>query len=97
MGLPHKDADMQIGVPKEVKDHEDRVGLVPSSVAELVHHGHQVIVEAGAGVGSGLPDAEYAAAGATLREGAEPISLPWAIQSTFDEYRRRLLDATPCA
>ena len=38
MGLPHKDADMQIGVPKEVKDHEDRVGLVPSSVAELVHH-----------------------------------------------------------
>ena len=45
---------MQIGVPKEVKDHEDRVGLVPSSVAELVHHGHQVIVEKGAGIGSGL-------------------------------------------
>jgi alanine dehydrogenase len=64
---------MQIGVPKEIKDHEDRVGLVPSSVAELVHHGHQVIVEAGAGVGSGLPDAEYAAAGATLRDGPEPI------------------------
>jgi alanine dehydrogenase len=41
---------MQIGVPKEVKDHEDRVGLVPSSVAELVHHGHQVIVEKGAGI-----------------------------------------------
>jgi alanine dehydrogenase len=50
---------MQIGVPKEVKDHEDRVGLVPSSVAELVHHGHQVIVEKGAGIGSGLSDAEY--------------------------------------
>ena len=42
---------MQIGVPKEIKDHEDRVGLVPSSVAELVHHGHQVVVEAGAGLG----------------------------------------------
>jgi len=67
---------MQIGVPKEMKDHEDRVGLVPSSVAELVHHGHQVIVEAGAGVGSGLPDAEYAAAGATLRDGPEPIFVP---------------------
>ena len=64
---------MQIGVPKEIKDREDRVGLVPSSVAELVQHGHQVIVEAGAGVGSGLPDAEYAAAGATLRAGPEPI------------------------
>ena len=64
---------MQIGVPKEIKDHEDRVGLVPSSVAELVHHGHQVIVEAGAGIGSGLSDAEYTAAGATLREGPEAI------------------------
>ena len=64
---------MQIGVPKEVKDHEDRVGLVPSSVAELVHHGHQVIVEKGAGIGSGLSDAEYTAAGATLHDGPEAI------------------------
>ena len=64
---------MRIGVPKEVKDHEDRVGLVPSSVAELVHHGHEVIVEAGAGVGSGLTDAEYAAAGATLHDSLESI------------------------
>ena len=63
----HKEIrNMRIGVPKEVKDHEDRVGLVPSSVAELVHHGHQVIVEKGAGLGSGLSDAEYTAAGATL-------------------------------
>jgi len=73
MSLPHKDADMQIGVPKEGKDHEDRVGLVPSSVAELVHHGHQVIVEKGAGIGSGLSDAEYTAAGATLHDGPEAI------------------------
>ena len=64
---------MQIGVPKEIKDHEDRVGLVPSSVAELVNHDHRVIVEAGAGIGSGLSDAEYTAAGATLGEGPEPI------------------------
>jgi alanine dehydrogenase len=64
---------MRIGVPKEVKDHEDRVGLVPSSVAELVHHGHEVIVEAGAGVGSGLTDAEYAAAGATLHDSLESV------------------------
>src|SRR5829696_4154342 len=68
-----RNANMQIGVPKEVKDHEDRVGLVPSSVAELVHHGHQVILEKGAGIGSGLLDAEYAAAGATFDDGPKAI------------------------
>ena len=38
---------MRIGVPKEIKNHEYRVGLVPSSVQELVHHGHEVLIEAG--------------------------------------------------
>ena len=57
---------MLIGVPKEVKDNEFRVGLIPSSVSELVHHGHRVMVEAGAGLGAGLPDADYEAAGAVL-------------------------------
>jgi alanine dehydrogenase len=64
---------MRIGVPKEIKDHEYRVGLTPSSVAELVHHGHQVLVETGAGIGSGLSDAEYQAAGAQLIDNAEAI------------------------
>ena len=44
---------MLVGVPKEIKDHEYRVGLVPSSVAELVRHGHTVLIEAGAGVADG--------------------------------------------
>ncbi len=57
---------MLIGVPKEIKNHEYRVGLVPSSVRELVHHGHQVVVETEAGVGIGLSDADYKAAGATI-------------------------------
>jgi alanine dehydrogenase len=57
---------MLVGTPKEIKDNEFRVGLTPSSVAELVHHGHQVLVEKSAGVGSGLPDSEYVQAGATL-------------------------------
>src|SRR5947209_4095093 len=57
---------MLIGVPKEIKNNEFRVGLTPGSVAELTHHGHGVIVETGAGLGSGLTDAEYAAAGAEL-------------------------------
>ena len=47
---------MRIGVPKEIKIHEYRVGLTPASVAELVSNGHRVLVEQGAGVGSGLPD-----------------------------------------
>ena len=50
---------MLIGVPKEVKTHEYRVGLVPGSVRELVHHGHQVVVESGAGAGIGFDDAAY--------------------------------------
>jgi alanine dehydrogenase len=64
---------MLIGVPKEIKVHEYRVGLTPSSVSELVHHGHQVLVERGAGLGSGLADAEYVAAGATIVETAAEI------------------------
>ncbi len=64
---------MRIGVPKEIKDNEFRVGLTPSSVSELVHHGHDVSVETGAGTGSGLLDSEYEAAGARLCTGPEDI------------------------
>jgi len=64
---------MLIGVPKEIKDNEYRVGLVPSSVQELVHHGHRVMVQAGAGVGAGLSDADYAAAGARIVEDAAAV------------------------
>jgi len=64
---------MLIGVPKEIKDNEFRVGLIPSSVQELVHHGHKVMVQAGAGLGAGLSDADYANAGAAIVEGADAI------------------------
>ena len=50
---------MLIGVPKEIKDNEFRVGLTPSSVAELVQNGHKVLVQTTAGIGSGLGDDEY--------------------------------------
>jgi alanine dehydrogenase len=66
-------AHMLIGVPSEIKDNEARVGLIPSSVLELVHHGHKVIIQAGAGLGSGLTDDDYRAAGATIIEGPERI------------------------
>jgi alanine dehydrogenase len=64
---------MRVGVPKEIKDHEDRVGLVPSSVAELVHHGHEVLVERSAGMGAGLGDDQYTAAGARIVDSAEEV------------------------
>src|SRR3546814_10529739 len=47
---------MLVGVPKEIKNHEYRVGLVPASVRELVHHGHKVMVETGVGEGIGCTD-----------------------------------------
>ena len=57
---------MKIGVPREIKVHEYRVGLVPGSVRELVHSGHEVLIETGAGLGIGCPDDEYRAAGAQI-------------------------------
>jgi len=68
-----RDRVMRIGVPKEIKNHEYRVGLVPSSVQELVHHGHQVMVQKDAGIGAGLTDADYVAAGATIIDSADQI------------------------
>ena len=64
---------MRVGVPTEIKDHEDRVGLVPSSVAELVHHGHDVLVQKGAGDAAGLTDEQYVAAGARIVGDADGI------------------------
>ena len=64
---------MHVGVPKEVKVAERRVGLTPASVRELVAHGHEVTVEAGAGIGIGAPDEVYVAAGATIAVDAEAV------------------------
>src|SRR5882762_853867 len=64
---------MLVGVPKEIKDNEFRVGMTPATVAELSHHGHSVLVEASAGLGSGLTDEEYRAAGAAIVDGAAEI------------------------
>jgi alanine dehydrogenase len=64
---------MKIGVPKEIKIHEYRVGLVPASVAELARAGHEVVVEHGAGAGIGGGDAEYEAAGARIAPDAATV------------------------
>jgi alanine dehydrogenase len=64
---------MLIGVPKEIKNHEYRVGLTPSSVRELIHHGHKALVETKAGVGIGFGDEDYKAAGATIAKSASDV------------------------
>jgi alanine dehydrogenase len=62
---------MRIGVPKEIKNNESRVGMTPASVKDYTAHGHSVSVEAGAGLGSGFTDEEYREAGAHIAEKAE--------------------------
>src|SRR5258708_38051375 len=57
---------MKIGVPSEIKIHEYRVALTPAGVRELTAHGHEVLVQKGAGDGSSLDDDAYVAAGATI-------------------------------
>jgi alanine dehydrogenase len=64
---------MLIGVPREVKTHEYRVGMVPGSVREAVHHGHRVVVESGAGAGIGFDDAAYERAGARVAKTADEV------------------------
>jgi alanine dehydrogenase len=64
---------MKVGVPKEIKIHEYRVGLVPAGVRELADAGHQVLVQSGAGSGIGFDDSHYQAAGATVVQRAEDV------------------------
>ena len=67
---------MLIGVPKEIKNHEYRVGLIPSSVRELIHHGHKVLVETKAGAGIGLSTTSVTSAASTATSEPPPIATP---------------------
>ena len=64
---------MLIGVPKEIKNHEYRIGMIPASVRELVHNGHDVIVEKDGGIGIGFSDQDYIDAGANIADEASVI------------------------
>lgn len=66
---------MRVGVPTEVKDHEGRVAMTPAGVDTLVSHGHEVVVQAGAGEAARIPDEAYRTAGATLVSSADDV---WA-------------------
>jgi alanine dehydrogenase len=64
---------MLLGVPKEIKVHEYRVGMTPASVREVINHGHEVVMETGAGTGIGASDDDYKAVGATIADTAEDV------------------------
>ena len=64
---------MRVGVPTEIKSDENRVAITPAGVREMSDHGHQVLVQAGAGVGSAIADADYAAQGATILADAPAV------------------------
>ncbi|MBT3952522.1 MAG: alanine dehydrogenase, partial [Rhodobacterales bacterium] len=64
---------MIIGVPKEIKNHEYRVGLTPRSVKEFVSHGHTVLVETNAGIGIGASDDDYSSHGAEIISSAKEV------------------------
>ncbi|MFI2713771.1 alanine dehydrogenase [Micromonospora sp. NPDC018662] len=64
---------MKVGIPREVKNHEYRVAITPAGVNEFTRHGHEVFIEAGAGVGSSITDDEFAAAGAKILATADEV------------------------
>lgn len=64
---------MIIGVPKEIKNNENRVGMTPAGVGELVRHGHKVFVQSTAGVGSGFSDSDYEDVGAIILPAIEDV------------------------
>lgn len=69
----HRGPSMRIGVPKEVKDNEYRVALTPAGVRELTSHGHEVLIERAAGLGSAILDEEYLRAGGQIVNDAEAV------------------------
>ncbi|MET4670301.1 alanine dehydrogenase [Streptomyces sp. PvR018] len=91
--------DVKVGIPREVKNNEFRVAITPAGVHELVRHGHQVVIEKDAGVGSSIPDQEYVAAGAQILETADEV---WATadlllkvkEPVAEEYHRLRKDQT---
>ncbi|MEU9237942.1 alanine dehydrogenase [Streptomyces shenzhenensis] len=91
--------DVKVGIPREIKNNEFRVAITPAGVHELVRHGHQVVIERGAGLGSSIPDDEYVAAGASILDTADEV---WATADLLlkvkepiaEEYHRLRKDQT---
>lgn len=89
---------MNIGVPKEIKNNENRVGITPAGVSVLVAHGHEVFIETTAGLGSGITDEDFEKAGATIVESAKDawaqrmvIKVKEPLPSEYDFFRKDLI------
>jgi alanine dehydrogenase len=83
---------VKVGIPKEIKNHEYRVAITPAGVMELVRHGHEVVIEAGAGLGSSIPDADYVEAGATMLANADDV---WASADMILKVKEPIADEYP--
>ena len=83
---------MKVGIPKEIKNHEYRVAITPAGVMELVRHGHEVVVESGAGLGSSIPDSDYVAAGASMLPNADAV---WASADMILKVKEPIADEYP--
>src|SRR5258708_4762854 len=83
---------MILGVPKEVKTHEYRVGLTPTSVREVVAAGHQVVVETNAGAGIGAPDSAYEKAGARIGDPWKEAELIVKVKEPQREERKKIAE-----
>jgi alanine dehydrogenase len=67
------EANVKIGIPREIKNNEFRVAITPAGVLELVRHGHEVVIERDAGIGSSIPNEDYVSAGATILASADDV------------------------
>ncbi len=83
---------MKVGIPKEIKNHEYRVAITPAGVMELVRHGHEVVIESGAGLGSSIPDSDYVAAGASMLPNADAV---WASADMILKVKEPIADEYP--
>ena len=91
---------MRIGVPKEVKDNEYRVGMIPAAVHALSSARHEVLVQQGAGVGSGIPDQAYVDAGARLvpdADAAYDAEMVVKVKEPVASEYERLREGRPCS
>ncbi len=80
---------MKIGIPSEIKDNEYRVGIVPSGVEELVSNGHEVMIQEGAGLGSGITDEDFVSAGAVIHPDAPTV---WGVADLVMKVKEPLLE-----
>jgi alanine dehydrogenase len=83
---------VKVGIPKEIKNHEYRVAITPAGVMELVRHGHEVVIESGAGLGSSIPDSDYVAAGASMLPNADAV---WASADMILKVKEPIADEYP--